>query len=62
MNNIRAASVQFEHINGDKQANLEKIEGFVRQAADKGVELIAFPECCISGYWFLRKLQDWVPC
>jgi len=57
MNNIRAASVQFEHINGDKKANLEKIEGFVRQVADKGVELIAFPECCITGYWFLRKLS-----
>ena len=56
MRNIRVASVQFEHVSGDKQANFAKIEKFVIQAADQGVELIEFPECCITGYWFLRKL------
>src|SRR5262249_54741404 len=24
-------------------------------AAGRGVEIIAFPECCISGYWHLRR-------
>jgi predicted amidohydrolase len=57
MRKIRAASVQFEHAAGDKRANLAKIGGFVRQAAAQGVELIAFPECCITGYWFLRDLS-----
>jgi predicted amidohydrolase len=56
MRNIRVASVQFEHAAGDKQANLAKIENFVRQAASQGVELIICPECCITGYWFLRRL------
>jgi predicted amidohydrolase len=50
MKNIRAASVQFEHASGDKHANLTKIENFVMQAAEQGVELIEFPECCITGY------------
>ena len=57
MRNIRVASVQFEHVAGDKQANLAKIEDFVRPAAAQGVELIVFPECCITGYWFLRRLS-----
>lgn len=54
---IRAASVQFEHTAGDKKANLTKIEHFVKQAAGQDVELLTFPECCITGYLFLRKLD-----
>ena len=57
MHNIRAAAVQFEHIAGDKQANLEKVRSFVDQAALERVDLILFPECCITGYWFLRHLS-----
>jgi predicted amidohydrolase len=53
---IRAASVQLHHVPGDKQANLEKIRGFVRRAARAGVELIAFPEMCVTGYWHVRNL------
>ena len=56
MRNIRVAAVQFEHAPGDKAANLGKIRRFVELAADQGVEIIAFPECCITGYWFLRDL------
>jgi len=57
MRNVRAAAVQFEHAPGDKRANLDKIRGFVQGAARQGVEIIAFPECCITGYWFLRHLS-----
>jgi N-carbamoylputrescine amidase len=57
MKNIRVASVQFEHVPSDKKANLLKIENFVRQAAGQGIELIVFPEACITGYLFLRKLS-----
>jgi predicted amidohydrolase len=53
---IRAASVQFNHAPGDKAANLEKIRGFVRSAAERGVEIIAFPEMCVTGYWHVRNL------
>lgn len=56
MKNIKAASVQFQSAPGDKNKNLETIEHFVTQAASENVKLIAFPECCITGYWFLRKL------
>src|SRR3954449_7251786 len=57
MRNIRVAAVQFQHTPGDKAANLAAIERFVADAARSQVEMIAFPECCISGYWHLRKLS-----
>jgi predicted amidohydrolase len=57
MKNIRAASVQFQHVPHDKPANLKTIRRFIQQAATQKVQLIAFPECCISGYWTLRKLS-----
>lgn len=48
---IQAASVQFCHRAGDKEYNLATIARFVREAADRGVQLIVFPEMCITGYW-----------
>jgi predicted amidohydrolase len=53
---IRAAVVQFEHVAGDKEANFAKIESFARRAAADDVQILAFPECCITGYWYLRNL------
>lgn len=57
MDTLRAASVQYQHTAGDRLANLAVIESFVRQARERGVQLIVFPECCISGYWHLRHLS-----
>jgi len=48
--------VQFEHAAGDKAANLAKVEDFVQKAAGEKAEIVVFPECCITGYWFLRHL------
>ncbi|MDA2927873.1 nitrilase family protein, partial [Acidobacteria bacterium AH-259-G07] len=57
MRNISVAAVQFEHAPGDKEANLSKVRGFVKEAARQGVEIICLPECCLSGYWHLRHLS-----
>lgn len=57
MRTLRVASVQFEHAPSDKEANFAKLEHYMRQAAAQGVQLIAFPECCITGYWHLRHLS-----
>jgi predicted amidohydrolase len=54
---LRVASVQFESKPGDKEANFRKIETFTARAAAEGVRLIVFPECCITGYWFIRNLS-----
>jgi predicted amidohydrolase len=54
---IRVASVQFEARSGDKGYNLRRIREFVETAAEQRVQIIAFPECCITGYRFLRNLS-----
>ncbi|MDF3035107.1 MAG: acyltransferase [Paucimonas sp.] len=48
---IKAASVQFQHFAGAKEANLAKIAQFAAQAESQGVQLAVFPEMCITGYW-----------
>jgi len=55
MKTIRVAAVQMESVEGDKEANLSKVEQFVERGAEDGVVLMAFPECCLTGYWHLRK-------
>jgi predicted amidohydrolase len=54
---LRVASVQMEHTDGDKQSNFAKLEQFVAQAVAQNVQLVVFPECCVSGYWFIRNLS-----
>ena len=46
-----------ESLPADKAANLRTIERFVEQAAAQGARLVLFPECCITGYWFMRNLS-----
>lgn len=53
---LRVASVQFESQPGDKESNFATLEAFVRKAARQGARLVVFPECCVTGYWFLRNL------
>lgn len=53
---IRAAAVQLNHVPGDRDANLQKVETFTARAAAEGVELLAFPEMCLTGYWHVRHL------
>ena len=57
MQDIRVAAVQMQHAPGDKAANLAKIRLLAEQAAAEQAKVVVFPECCISGYWHLRKLS-----
>jgi len=57
MRDIRVATVQFQHAPGDKAYNLGRVRHFVTEAARKNVEIIAFPEMCLTGYWHVRKLS-----
>ena len=56
MESMRAGSVQLNHIPGNKEANLNKVRRFVGSAATQEVQLLVFPEMCITGYWHVRKL------
>ena len=54
---LKAASVQFEHKPGDKSSNIATMRSFVEKAYQQDAELIIFPECSVTGYWYLRKLD-----
>ena len=54
---MKVATAQFEHRANEIGYNLELVKRFTTQAANQGCELIAFPECCLTGYWHLRKLK-----
>src|SRR3569833_1985121 len=54
---LRGASVQMEHTDGDKEANFAKIDQFTAAAAAQNARLVVFPECCVTGYWFIRNLS-----
>jgi len=56
MQPLKAASVQFNHAPGDTVFNMGRIRSFVQDAAEQGVDLLVFPEMCITGYWHVRKL------
>ncbi|MEM0925474.1 MAG: nitrilase family protein [Planctomycetota bacterium] len=58
MQQIKAAAVQFNHAPGDKTSNLETIRRFVVEASVQDVDLISFPEMCITGYWHVRDLSE----
>jgi len=46
--------VQFNHETADKAYNLGRIRAFVDAAARQDVQLLVFPEMCITAYWALR--------
>ena len=54
---IRAATVQFTHRANDKTYNLEVIERFAAKARGQGVQMLVFPEMCITGYWHVPFLE-----
>ncbi|HEV8285514.1 MAG TPA: nitrilase family protein [Chitinophagaceae bacterium] len=56
MKNLKIATAQFEHRNGDKDYNLDIIESLSYRAAKEGAKIVAFHECSISGYAFARHL------
>lgn len=56
--NIRVASVQFWHRASDKQYNLSIMERFIAEAYKENVQILAFPEMCITGYWHVPDLNS----
>jgi N-carbamoylputrescine amidase len=54
MEDIRVAAVIMESVVGKTSDNLSRIEAFVKEAAEKGVNLVCFPEASITGY----SIQD----
>lgn len=59
MKDIRVASVQFNHHANDKIYNLSVIKKYTQQAAQQTVQIIVFPEMCITGYWHVSTLEKY---
>jgi predicted amidohydrolase len=57
MEKLKASAVQFEHKSRDKAYNLSVIDQFSKQAAEQGSKVVAFHECCITGYTFTQNLS-----
>lgn len=55
---IRVASVQFCHRASDKAYNLSVMEDFIAEARQENVQILAFPEMCITGYWHVPDLSS----
>ena len=52
MNEIAVAGIQLDTKLAKISQNCERILDFTSQAADRGAQLIVFPECALSGYVF----------
>ena len=57
MRDIRIATAQFEHRDGDKAYNLGRIRDLTRRAARLGAEVVCFHECSVTAYTFLQTLS-----
>lgn len=47
----RIATVSFS-VENDKECNLAKMDEFIAQAANQDVDLLLFPELCVTGYGY----------
>jgi predicted amidohydrolase len=54
---LKIASVQFENASGNKSHNLSIIRRLVGDAAARGCHVVAFHECCITGYTHASHLS-----
>jgi 5-aminopentanamidase len=50
------ALVQMDCVAGDTEANLIRIAARVAQAAERGAQLVLFPECATTGYFVADRI------
>src|ERR1700752_2929313 len=60
MPKTKIACVQMDCLLGQPQANLAKIVDSIRAAAERGAQLVGFPECALTGYAY-QSLEEAVP-
>lgn len=53
-----AAVVNMSAIWGDKQANIDKMEKYIVEAGEKGVDILVFPETVLTGYEWKKPEND----
>ena len=55
---FKAAAIQAAPVFLDREATVEKAGQWIREAAQKGAELIAFPEVYIPAYPYWNRLDN----
>ena len=58
MRDLTIAGVQFHSEYANKNTNLRRIEELCEQAMNKGVDIILFPELCISGFIIDARIPE----
>ena len=58
MRDLTIAGVQFHSDYANKRSNLKRIEKLCEQAKNKGIDIILFPELCISGFIIDAKIPE----
>src|SRR4051812_47180264 len=53
---LRISTAQFENASGDKAANLSIIRRLAHKSSER-TDILAFHECCITGYTFAQHLS-----
>lgn len=48
--NVRVAMAQIFSLDGDRSGNLVRIENAVREAKERGADIVTFPESCVLGW------------
>ncbi len=56
-NVLKVAAVQMEANERDKDINLSLMESYIEKASSQNVDIIAFPEICITGYNFVTQID-----
>ena len=54
---LRVALVQMDVVDGDLDENMKRAEARIREAAEKGVDLVCLPEAVDFG-WLHQKARD----
>jgi N-carbamoylputrescine amidase len=57
-NELSIATIQLNSHPRDKLFNLNQMKSFIASAANKGCDIICFPEICITGYNFILYTKD----
>ena len=52
------ALVQMDCVAGDTEANLARIESRAKEVAERGAQLVLFPECATTGYFVADRIAS----
>ena len=57
MKETKIAVAQIGSVFGDVGANLDRVEHWIKLAAENGISLTVFPECILCGYIFRDRKE-----